>query len=480
MKKRSAIKNIFALAVALTAAGARAETYEATWESLDARPVPQWWREAKFGIFVHWGPYAVPAFAPTNEGKFSWDCYAEWYQGFLLKGKAPFLKHHAAHYGTAPYGNFAASFTAANFDAEAWADLFRKAGAKYVVLTSKHHDGYALWPSPESPYYNAVAMGSGRDLAGEFCRAMRRAGLKRGFYYSMLEYANPLYPGIRDGRPSPAALSIEEWNRRVNLPQLKELAETYEADIIWPDGEWDYESSRHCSKEFLAWLFNSSKVRDTVVVNDRWGKECRGRHGGHYTTEYALDGGDTSGDNARHPWEECRGIGNSFGFNRYETVADYMSRERCVETLVHCVSRGGNLLLNVGPTADGRIPAIMQDRLLAMGRWLAVNGEAIYAAERWADAPKDFAVRKIYFTRKADALYMTVFAKDLAQGTIPGLDGVARVGLLGSDCTVAWRESEDGLTVTFPMFAAGAAPVEFAPVFKIEWTPAKGKANLDK
>ena len=171
---------LFAFALAAASSGL-AETYEAKWESLDKRPVPSWWTEAKFGIFIHWGPYAVPAFGNVSkDGKFAWDCYAEWYQGFMLKGKKPYLDHHEKFYHNAPYGNFAAQFKAEHFDAAEWAKLFRKAGAKYVVLTSKHHDGYALWPSPESPYYNSVAVGSGRDLAGEFCKAMRDAGLRRG------------------------------------------------------------------------------------------------------------------------------------------------------------------------------------------------------------------------------------------------------------------------------------------------------------
>ena len=458
---------LFAFALAAASSGL-AETYEAKWESLDKRPVPSWWTEAKFGIFIHWGPYAVPAFGNVSkDGKFAWDCYAEWYQGFMLKGKKPYLDHHEKFYHNAPYGNFAAQFKAEHFDAAEWAKLFRKAGAKYVVLTSKHHDGYALWPSPESPYYNSVAVGSGRDLAGEFCKAMRDAGLRRGFYFSMLEYANPLYPGIRDGKPSPAALTPEEWNRRVNLPQLKELADNYEADIIWPDGEWDYPSERHCSKEYLAWLFNESKVKDTVVVNDRWGKECRGRHGGHYTTEYALEGGDTSGDSEMHPWEECRGIGNSFGYSRFETPKDYMSRERCVETLVSCVSRGGNLLLNVGPTADGRIPAIMQDRLLAIGRWLDVNGEAIYATTRWASAPKDFAKRRIYFTEKGNAVYMVVFPNGEDVVKIPGLTQAKGVSMLGTDAKIGWKVADGGLEIELPRFLPGESPVEFSPVFKI-------------
>lgn len=341
-----------------------AERYDANWESLDRRPVPQWWTEAKFGIFVHWGPYAVPAYAPTD-AESVYTCYAEWYQGRLIGTNAQFCAHHRQHYGNAPYGNFAAAFKAENFEPEAWAELFRKAGAKYAVLTSKHHDGYALWPSAESPYYNSVAIGSGRDLAGEFAVAMRKAGLKCGFYYSLLEYANPLYPGRRDKENGTGSLTMKEWAARVNLPQMKELAENYKADIIWTDGEWDWPDADHRSTEFLAWLYNESSVRDTVVVNDRWGIKCRGRHGGHYTTEYGhCDEGVTMTGEYLHPWEECRGIGNSFGFNRYETPEHYMSGSQCIETLVETVSRGGNLLLNIGPTADGRIPAIMQDRLL--------------------------------------------------------------------------------------------------------------------
>ena len=458
-------KLVFAAVIAACASMASAE-YEAKWESLDSRPVPQWWQDAKFGIFIHWGPYAVPAYAPVAEnGKFHWDGYSEWYQGFMLKGKKPFLDHHRELYHDAPYGNFAAQFRAENFDAKAWAKLFRRAGAKYVVLTSKHHDGFALWPSPESPYYNAVAMGPGRDLAREYCDAMAAEGLKRGFYFSMLEYANPLYPAKRDGAAGEGALSIGEWNCRVNMPQLRELAEKYRADIIWPDGEWDYTSAEHGSEAFLAWLYNESPVKDTVVANDRWGKDCRGKHGGHYTTEYLLEGGDASGDSAVHPWEECRGIGSSFGYNRYETPDHYMSREKCVETLVNCVSRGGNLLLNVGPTADGRIPAIMQDRLLAMGRWLEVNGEAIYATVKWDEAPK--GLKSVYFTSKGGDLYLISFLAGRAPLSVK-TGAVKSVTVLGApSAKVDWSVKDGVLTVVPPAFAAGECPCEFAPVLKI-------------
>ena len=450
---------------ALPFADAVAERYEAKWESLDRRPVPQWWRDAKFGIFIHWGPYAVPAFAPVNEDvKYSNACYAEWYQGFMGRGVKPVIDHHAAHYGGMPYGNFASQFKAENFDAKAWAKLFKAAGAKYVVLTSKHHDGFALWPSPESPYYNAVAMGPGRDIAREYVDAMSEAGLKRGFYYSLIEYANPLYPGIRDGK-SDAALTIGEWCRRVNVPQLKELATQYKADIIWTDGDWEYPSSEYLSEEFLAWLYNESPVRDTVVANDRWGKECRGHHGGHYTSEYGTEeGGERSGFASQHPWEENRGIGKSYGYNGMETPAHYMSREKCVETLAMCVSAGGNLLLNVGPTSDGRIPPIMQDRLLAIGGWLKVNGEAIYGTTR-GDLKAD--AKRVYFTRKGDVRYAIDFRGDGRPFAVTGVAPSSRVTLVGSEVAVETRTEDGKLVIVPPTLAPADRPCEFALVYRI-------------
>ena len=453
---------------ALLAAGTLFGQYEANWKSLDARPVPQWWQDAKFGIFIHWGPYAVPAYAPVrDDGKFHWDGYAEWYEGKMNSGVKAFQEHHAAQYGNAPYANFAAAFKAKDYDPAAWAKIFKRAGAKYVVLTSKHHDGYALWPSPESPYFNSVALGSGRDLAREFVDAMKAAGLKRGFYFSMLEYANPLYPAIRDGQAS-SALSIEEWNARVNLPQLKELADGYEADIIWPDGEWDYPSARHCSEKYLAWLFNESKVRDTVVVNDRWGKECRGHHGGHYTTEYLLEGGDASGDSDMHPWEECRGIGSSFGYNSYETPDHYMTRERCVETLVSCVSRGGNLLLNVGPDADGKIPAIMQDRLFAMGDWLKVNGAAIYGTRAGRVKDPGAKANRVYYTAKGNDLYAIVFAWPKTALKLSGVGAVKGVALVGSSAKIAFTAAADAVTLDLSGVSPADLPCALAWTFRLE------------
>ena len=477
-------KWIIASVALLSAVFASAETvqnesvqkkYEPTWESVDKRPVPAWWSEAKFGIFIHWGPYAVPAYAPVlPNGKFSWDCYAEWYQGKMIAGKETYLSHHKKFYGNAPYANFAANFKARFYNPAEWASLFKRAGAKYVVLTSKHHDGYALWPSAQSPYFNSVVLGSGRDLAGEFCKAMREAGLKRGFYFSMLEYANPQYPGGRDSKRTEASLSIADWNRFVNFPQLKDLADRYEADIIWPDGEWDYTGDEHGSAGFLAWLYNDSKVKDTVVVNDRWGKDTRGRHGGHYTTEYGHGASAIKDTGVMHPWEECRGIGGSFGYNQFETTEHYMSRTKCIRTLVSTVSRGGNLLLNVGPDADGRIPAIMEDRLLAIGEWLKVNGDAIYATTRANIKSND---KDVYLTAKGDKLYVIDFKRNASVIKLEGLDDVLSVELLGSKNTVVKYSTKGGnLAITRAVLSSAEAPCDHAWVYAVT----RGKKNPER
>ncbi|HNX33347.1 MAG TPA: alpha-L-fucosidase [Kiritimatiellia bacterium] len=432
--------------------------YKADWESLDKRPLPVWWQEAKFGIFIHWGVYAVPAYAPTDEANV-YAKYSEHYDNRLRTGNAAFTNFHARTYGArVAYADFAAQFRAEHFNPDQWADLFKKSGAKYVVLTSKHHDGFALFPSAYSPRWNAQVLGPHRDLAGDLIESVRKQGLHMGYYYSLLEWGNPLY----------AKATIGRWVQEMNIPQMKELVTRYKPDVLWTDGEWDFTDEELRSVDFLAWLYNESPVKDTVVVNDRWGKKTRGLHGGHFTTEYDLVHTGSSLDTQFvHPWEECRGIGGSFGFNRFETTAHYMTSAQCVETLVEKVSRGGNLLLNIGPQADGLIPVIMQERLLDMGRWLEVNGEAIYATTAWRRRPKNMRETKIYFTRKPDALY--AICARWPQGPLT-IDHVAKadgVTLLGSSLPVPFSAAEGKLTLQPPAVNPGNMPCEFAWTFKI-------------
>lgn len=342
-------------------------TYTPDWESLDARPTPDWWQDAKFGIFIHWGVYSVPAF--TTKGN-----YAEWYQHSLENNshKGKVRQYHEINYGNRSYYDLADDFHAELYNPDEWAKLFERAGAKYVVLTSKHHDGFCLWPNETANNtwgipWNSEVRGPGRDLLGELFTALNKTKVKPGLYFSLYEWFNPLWK-----------LDQAQYASEHAMPQLYELVQRYEPWVVWSDGDWDAHSDLWKSRNFLSWLYSESTVRDQVVVNDRWGSDTRFKHGGVFTPEYQpeLEFED-------HAWEESRGMGASYGFNRAEDAWDYNSAQSLVLHLVDKVSRGGNFLLDIGPDAHGKIPPVMQERLLEMGKWLNVNGEAIYNTRRW-------------------------------------------------------------------------------------------------
>jgi alpha-L-fucosidase len=349
-----------------------AQPYSPNWASLNKRGIPAWFHQDKFGIFIHWGTYAVPAYAPVmpNSGY----SYSEWYWFRLHEKQKDFMNFHIKNFGADfTYPQFEQSFKAELFNPEQWADVFKRSGAKYVVLTSKHHEGYALWNSAEADKawgkpWNAVTGTPKRDLLGDLTDAVRAEGLKMGYYYSLYEWFNPLW--------------LADKKRYVTEhmhPQFKDLVTRYKPSVIFSDGEWDISDTAWRSEELLAWLFNESPAKDSVVVNDRWGKNTREKNfGATYTTsEYGA------GMNPDIIWEESQGIGHSYGYNRNEQLDDYKTSRQLILLLVDVVARGGNLLLDIGPTADGRIPVIMQQRLIDIGNWLQVAGEAIYGTEAW-------------------------------------------------------------------------------------------------
>jgi len=410
--------------------------YEANWESLNKRPTPPWFDDAKFGIFIHWGVYSVPAFADPHS-KIG-ETYAEWYWNHMQNKEGPTWAFHLKHYGAAfQYQDFTDQFKAELYDPDQWGELFQRAGARYVVLTSKHHEGFCLWPCPASWNWNAMDVGPHRDLAGDLSKAVAAHGIKMGFYYSLYEWYNPLY--LHDK---------EHYVSDHMLPQMKDLVERYHPSLLWTDGEWEQPSSVWKSTDFLAWLFNESSVRDEIAVNDRWGKETRETDGGFYTSEYA--GFTKSGVplGAGHKWEECQGIGKSFGYNRVEGLEDYKSSAELIHLLVDTVARGGNLLLDIGPTADGRIPVIMQERLVQIGDWLKVNGEAIYGTHPWRE-PSEGDVR---YTSKGAAVYAIAESwpgQELVLA-VPQPESAATVTLLGSTQPVKWRISGGRMHIEVP------------------------------
>ncbi|MQC09051.1 alpha-L-fucosidase [Morganella morganii] len=360
--------------------------YQPDWSSLDSRDMPEWYNEAKFGIFIHWGIFSVPAWRKVDNSLFG--SYAEWYYASVYgQYRNNDDDFHEKMYGKDfLYRDFAPRFTAELFQADSWAELFKASGAKYVVLTTKHHDGFCLWPTQNKhkKCWNSGDIGPHRDLLGEITQSVRKNGLKMGIYYSIIDWETNWSHRPEGGYFVPQrdrekfGISEQDYPDEILIPQLKELVQNYQPCLIFSDGgEWDLSEEYSQTKEFLAWLYNEAPNKDEVVVNDRFFKDMPGKHGDYYSTEY----NDKEGFGEHHPWEESRGIGKSYGFNRAEQLEDYCTSLELIEQLIDVVSKGGNFLLNVGPTADGRIPTLQQERLRDIGRWMAVNGEAIYGSD---------------------------------------------------------------------------------------------------
>jgi len=440
----------FALTIARQA---QAQNYAPNWESIDKRPTPQWFDEAKFGIFVCWGLYSVPAFAdPHSEIGQS---YAEWYWNHMQDKNGPTWAFHVLHYGADfKYQDFSGQFKAELYDPVQWADLFASSGARYVEMTTKHHDGFCLWPCPASWNWNSVDIGPHRDLIGDLARAVVAKGLKMGLYYSLYEWYNPLF--LSDQR---------RYVKEHMFPQMKDLVERYHPSLLWSDGEWERTSDQWQSTEFLAWLFNESSVRDEIAVDDRWGKETRAKHGGFYTSEYQRFLPEGVQMSPTHKWEEGQGIGTSWGYNRVEGPNDYRSATALVHLLVDVVSKGGNLLLDIGPTADGSIPVIMQERLLQVGAWLKVNGEAIYGTRPW----RQMSEGDVRYTSKGNALYAIVElwpAHELVLSA-PRTTAKTTVQLLGGNAPLKWRQEVGKLRIQVPPLPQSALALPEAYVFKL-------------
>ncbi|MBN2651529.1 MAG: alpha-L-fucosidase [Spirochaetales bacterium] len=419
--------------------------YSATWESLDTRECPEWFEDAKLGLFVHWGIYSVPAWSPVG-------VYAEWYQHWLVYKSTWGLgidygnavgEYHTRTYGADfSYYDFVNNFTAENFDPNEWAELFEASGAKYTAITSKHHDGFSLWDDETANKtwgfpWNAVTAGPKRDLLADLKSAMSGTSVKFGLYYSMYEWFNPLWKKTNK----------KQYVTEHMLPQFKNLFVKYQPEFIWSDGDWHLPSSKWYSKEILKWMFNNSPNRDTLVVNDRWGTDANKKYGDYYTSEYGTGLKDSS-----KAWEECRGMGFSFGYNQNEKLEDYSTGPNLILLLCDVVSRGGNLLLNIGPKADGTIPEIMQTRLREMGSWLSAYGEAIYGTRAWktthqwsdgtvpefnsgtmltrsydvvkltVNPDPGMAVKELYFTQKDEYIYVIVTKGSSFDFTIKDVD----------------------------------------------------------
>lgn len=376
MKSLSAFpRTLLFIAMVLLPLPAQGQEGAINCDDLKARPYPQWFTDAKLGIFIHWGVYSVPAYGGLES-------YGEWFLRGLQVGDTLRTNFMKRVYGdTFTYRDFAPLFHAELFRPDEWAQLFKDAGAKYIVMVTKHHDGYCLWPSRYAPGWNSMDVGPHRDLVGELAAAVRKKGLVFGAYYSLAEWNNPLHRWYTDPDDS-----IAPYVEQHMIPQFKEMVSAYKPRVIFADGEWSNTAAQWHSAELISWYYN--RVGDSAIVNNRWGHGC---DVGFLTPEYS------SGlEASERPWTEVRGLGRSFGLNRNEPLEAYMTPAQLIRFFVTAVANGGGMILNVGPRSDGQIPLLQQERLKQLGTWLKVNGEAIYGARMWK---RTGAFRKVTLER---------------------------------------------------------------------------------
>ena len=452
--------------------------YVPTAGSLATHPLPRWFDDAKFGIMIHWGIYTIPAWAETVVDAGEWLCcgklleppdygreffthipYVEWYSNTILIAGSPAQTHHAATYGADfPYESFRPQFetAAAAWTADAWADVFQMAGARYVVLVTKHHDGFSLWPTavphPTRPGWNMA-----RDIVGELSSAVRRRCMRMGLYYS----------GGFDWsiRPGPVETALDALTVLPQTPeyiayadaQWRELIERYRPAALWNDIGYP---SADGALQLFADYYNA--IPDGVI-NDRFSLIAGTTHHDYVTPEFTV-----LTDISATKFETVRGMGRGFGYNQNETEADLETPEGLIHLLVDVVSKNGNLLLNVGPMADGKIPAPQVSRLQAMGAWLAANGEAIFGTRPWVRAEGTTSDgTPVRFTTSGDGrrLFAIVLGPlPVGEITLLGLGSIpGGVRLLGTEGDLAATTNGADLRIVLP----ASPPAQAAHVFAL-------------
>jgi len=470
--------------------------FQASWDSLKQYVAPNWYQDAKFGIFIHWGLYSVPAFAN------------EWYpRNMYLQGSDEF-KHHVETYGPHTqfgYKDFIPLFKAEKYDPTHWADVFKRAGARYVVPVAEHHDGFAMYDSALSNW-TAAKMGPRRDLIGELAEAARKQGLNFGVsnhraehWWFMnggmqfdsdvqdekyREFYGPAQPGprnwevetwhSRDWEPKPDDAYLADW-----LARNCELVDKYHPQIVYFDWWIEQNVFAPYLQKFAAYYYNrAAQWKTGVAINYKHGAFPEG------AAVYDIERGQLSGIRSLF-WQTDTAVSkNSWG---YVNNQDYKTVDDIVDDLVDIVSKNGTLLLNIGPRQDGTIPEPEEQLLLGIGDWLALNGEAIYGTRPWkvfgegptrveegqfTDTKRGaFTGQDIRFTTKGNTLYAIALAwpgssisiKSLGTGVGLWPEQISTIQLLGHAGELTWQRSATELTIQLP----NQAPCQHAVVFRI-------------
>jgi alpha-L-fucosidase len=467
------------------------------WQSLSHYQAPEWYQDAKFGIFIHWGIYSVPAFG------------SEWYsRNMYVQGTSEY-KHHIATYGPQSkfgYKDFIPMFKAEHWDPNRWAKLFKESGAKYVVPVAEHHDGFAMYESNLTDWC-AGKMGPKRDIIGELEKAVRAEGLHFGvsshraehdwFMGGGREFASdvndpkyaafygPALPHYSDDDKNWNDLE-QDWTHVSNaymndwVARTAELVQRYHPDLIYFDWWIGQPSYRNHLSEFAAYYYNQGAARGTGAVIDYKYHDMADHSG-----TLDIERGQLTGIRSEH-WQTDTSISDkSWGYIQNDT---YKSADVLIHQLIDIVSKNGNLLLNIGPRADGTIPEAAQKTLLDMGAWLKINGDAIYGTRHWkiyGEGPtkveggafhdtdtKLYTAQDFRFTSKGATLYAIEMGwptdgkaviHSLGTSSLGAASKVKSVALLGSNATIGWQQEKDGLHLQLPPKPAG----EYAYSFRI-------------
>lgn len=409
----------------------------------------EWWLDDKFGMFIHWGLYAIPA--GEYNGK---DGGAEW---IMETHKIP----------TPEYEKYAAQFNPQHFDAKKWVAVAKAAGAKYIVLTTKHHDGFSIWDSQVSTYDVMDATPFKRDIVKELTDACRAAGIKVGFYHSIIDWHHPdANPKLKPAKAPDFAKYREEYLK----PQLVELLKKYDPEILWFDGDWTPEWTEEQGKDLYNYLRD---IKPSLLINNRISKARAGFQGMNKYANAAGDFGTPEQEvlqsNSKEYWESCMTINKNWGFVKNDH--NWKSAESLIDNLISVASTGGNYLLNVGPDRDGQIPEPSIERLAEMGKWMDINKDAIYSTKSLAPYKQGEDIR---FTQSKDGKIAYAIFKKQANNTL-NLKAIqpkagSKIYILGQEKPVSWTQTKEGIAVTLPENLPG----QYAWVLKIQ--PAKVQA----
>jgi alpha-L-fucosidase len=413
----------------------------------------EWWKEARYGLFIHWGLYAIPA--GTWKDKVYNHGYSEW---IMFSEKIP----------REEYAALAKRFNPEEFDADTWAEVAKKAGMKYVVITAKHHDGFSIFDSAVTDYDVIDATPYKRDIIGELERACHRAGLHFGVYYSVdRDWYRPTGPGNRYKQtntwdfPESTEADFDRYFEEIALPQVKELITNYDIDLLWFDAI-EMKSPSQIERTYNAIRELSP---DTIINSRIWSPRFPEEVPPPYC-DYISSGDNKILENSiDFEWENPGSMNTSYGFNKNDHK--WVEPGEIVRRLADIVSKGGNYLLNVGPTAEGTFPQASTDRLLEAGKWMDVNAEAIRGTSHWKVYNEGDS---IYFTAKDNVVYAictewpkdTILLKAFSQTDAPDLK-IKSVKLLGSKERVEWEHTAHGLQASTPE----RAPNELGLVYKI-------------